>query len=663
MADTPRYNDRPNSTDYQHPQERNLLDLHYSMQYNTLGQPVIRTHVDGITLEGNVLVSNVTVDSGNITVWQGTTPWIIEGNANITSNISGITTLPAINGNVGLIGNLLAVTTLPAITGNVGVSGNVSITQLPAISGNVNIDNFPSNVKITQMPGVTGNVHIWGNIGGSDIPITVNQGTSPWISNTTITGTANVAFPPGATSLLGELYSAVITPTNAVDAMHGLDTEEMQTYIGGGGNVTTANNVFECSTTSTVGSYAVARTKHFNPFRPGESMIGRWLTKFDTPQADTSQRIGLNNQEQGYYIGYNGTTFGILRVHGGKTPVYRVTVTSYTGAQTVTLTLNSVAYTINVAAGETTGQVAQQICLADFGGNWLCNQRDNTVEFLYAGAPGPLNGTFSITSSRTMVASVATVTTGVAATNTWYLDGGVEGFVKPSWLTPTNYCSYAIKYLWAITAFYAVNFNTGQYEQIFRIGTTSDLPVENPTFKAATVAFNTGGSVPVTTKTAAMFTAVEGVEQLVTTTRSAAVTQSTLAQNVLHHIMSIQNPYTFNGEINTRQVNALDLTVSFQCNDPSQIYIYMDAPLATGVHDFVSQDGRLATISTAVGTVSDGPTYFPLLSFIVGTTGTTTQFNLTTYRFVIPPGSTMTLAAYSTASINKASASMTWHNV
>ena len=211
--------------------------------------------------------------------------------------------------------------------------------------------------------------------------------------------------------------------------------------------------------------------------------------------------------------------------------------------------------------------------------------------------------------------------------------------------------------------FYAINFNTGQYEQLFRIGTTADLPVENPTFKAATIAYNTGGSVPVTTKTAAMFTAVEGVEQLVSNTRSAAVTQSTLSQGVLHHIMSIQNPYTFNGAINTRQLNALDLTVSFQCNDPSQIYIYIDTPLSAGVHNFVSQDSRLATISTVTGTVADNTTYFPVLSFIVGTTGTTTQFNLSTYRFVIPPGSTMTLAAYSTNAINKASASITWHNV
>lgn len=635
MSDTPvnpSGNPRTNTTDYVHPQETNLLNIHKAMQYNNAGEPVLRTHIDGITLEGNVLVSNVTVDSGNI--------WV-DG---ITGNIGGINTLPA-------------------ITGNVGVSGNVSITQMPGIRGNVNVDNFNGNVRITDMPGVTGNVHIYGNIGGSDQPITVNQGTDPWkiAGNVGITGSTTVAFPPGATSLLGELYSSVITPTAQVDALHGLALDEMQYYSGGGGNTSITNGVFESYTTSTVGSYAVARTRDFNPFRPGESLIGRWLTKFDTPAVGTIQRIGLQNQESGYYIGYNGETFGILRVHGGQVPIYRVTVTSYTGAQTVTLTLNGVAYTINVLAGETTGQVAQQICLKDYGSAWICNQRDNTVDFLYAGAPGHLSGTFSISSSGTMVASVAMVRDGVAVTNTWY--GSSDGFSKPSWLIPGNYNSYAIKYLWAAVAFYAINPNTGQYEKIFSIGTTDTLPVANPTFKAASLAYNTGGSTPVTVSTAAMMLGVEGVEALVTNTRTAAVTHSTLASGSLWHLMSVQNPYTYDGKINTRAINALDLTVSFQCNDPSQIYIFLDTPLATGVHDFVSQGTRLASISTVEGTVLDGPIYYPILSFIVGTTGSTTQFDLSTYRFTIPPGSTMTIAAYSTNSINKAVTSLSWYNV
>lgn len=618
----------------------------------------IHSHITEVGTSGNLLALNIPYMpiGGNVTAFQGTSPWTVNGNIGVTSlgslNISGTSLPVTIQGNANVIvqGNIAGITSLPPVT----ISGNVNVNP-------VSVTGITSNVTVVDGGGsitVDGNVGIVGNVN-------VTQGTDPWniAGNVGITGSTTVAFPPGATSLLGELYSAVITPTAQVDALHGVDTAEVQTYVGGGGNVNYSNAVFECSSTSTVGSYAVVRTRDFNGFRPGESMLGRWLTKFGNAAVGTSQRIGLNNQEQGYYIGYNGTTFGILRVHGGQTPIYRVTITSYTGAQTVTLTLNSVAYTISIAAGETTGQVAQQICLKDYSGAWLCNQRDNTVDFLYAGAPGALGGTFSITSNGTMVASIATVRTGVAVTNTWYLDGGAEGFVKPTWLTPTNYNSYAIKYLWATAVFYAINFNTGQYEKLFSIGTTTDLPVANPTFKAATVVYNTGGNTAVTTTTAAMMTAVEGVEALVTNPRSTAVTHSTLASGSLWHLLSIQNPYTQNGKINTRQAQLLDLTVSLQCNDPSQIYIYLDAPLATGVHNFISQNSGLVSVSTAEGTVQDGPTYFPILSFIVGTTGSTTQFDLSTYRLVIPPGATISIAVYSTASINKAVASVSWYNI
>lgn len=44
MSDTPRFNHRPNTTSYEHPQERNILDLHYAMQYDAGGQPVLRTN-------------------------------------------------------------------------------------------------------------------------------------------------------------------------------------------------------------------------------------------------------------------------------------------------------------------------------------------------------------------------------------------------------------------------------------------------------------------------------------------------------------------------------------------------------------------------------------------------------------------------------------------
>jgi hypothetical protein len=199
----------PNSTNYVHPNEPNLLNVHKALTYDTSGEPHLRVTLgsDNITVSGNVNVLDaVRVNNteaqripvylvGNVLVVnQGTTPWVTTGNANVTvtGNITGITTLPSITGNVSvtgnvaILGNIVAITTLPAITGTVGVSGNVNIGQLPGITvtnfpafpSNVSITslpgitvtNFPSNVRITDLPGITGNVGVSGNVEISRMP-------------------------------------------------------------------------------------------------------------------------------------------------------------------------------------------------------------------------------------------------------------------------------------------------------------------------------------------------------------------------------------------------------------------------------------------------------------------------------------------------------------
>ena len=145
---------RLNTTDYQHPQETNLLDVARALQYRYLtGEPELRVNLgpNAFVISGNVIIpgivqvfssidnpihnhitevgtggnlqvpwlpvaGNVTVDSGNIIVTQGTIPWIVS------------------NSNVAIIGNITGITTLPAITGNVQIwDGGNSIT----VDGNV----------------------------------------------------------------------------------------------------------------------------------------------------------------------------------------------------------------------------------------------------------------------------------------------------------------------------------------------------------------------------------------------------------------------------------------------------------------------------------------------------------------------------------------------
>ncbi len=75
-----------------------------------------------VDISGNTLP--VTVDSGNITVFQGTDPWIVTGNANVS-------------GNVGIIGNVNVTqgTTPWSVTGNVGITGNANVV----LAGDANV--------------------------------------------------------------------------------------------------------------------------------------------------------------------------------------------------------------------------------------------------------------------------------------------------------------------------------------------------------------------------------------------------------------------------------------------------------------------------------------------------------------------------------------------
>jgi hypothetical protein len=547
-----------------------------------------------VSLDGN---SAVTVTSGNITVAQGTSPWVVSGNVN--ANVSG----------------------------NVGITGTV-------------------NANIT---------------GGN---VTVTQGTNPWTvaGNVGITGTVTTVPALSVGDYFGEPYAVPITPVVQLDGRYGIYTKDIQTYTAGGGSANTAGSCYQVASTSTAGSYGLIRSRRFNTYKPGQSLVARWYGKFDTPRAGTSQRMGLNNQENAYWFGYDNTTFGFLHTYGGRAPIYRITVNSYSGAQNVTVTLNGVAYVIAISAGLTTGQVAQQISQSAFGGLWLANQRDNTVELLYNGV-GPLNGTFSVSGSGTFSGSIAQVQAGVAATNEWFYDG--TDFNLPVWFDATKFNQFEMKYSWAGINFFILNPSTGQFELIYQhLQTDEDiLELTNPAFKVGVLALNQGGSSVVTVKVASMMSGLEGITNRNSYTAGVAATATSLTQNTLYQILSIQNPYTFNGTINTKEILLQDLTVATQCNDPSQIYVFVEpiVELATGVDNYISQDGQPATVSYQNGTITQGQ-YYPVATFVVGNTGSVTQFDLNAYRVVIPPGYQATIGIMSTAVIQKASSSIVWYN-
>ena len=271
---------RINSTSYEHPQERNLLDLHTALQYRYLtGEPELRVNLgpNAFVISGNVIIpgivqvfssidnpihehitevgtggnlqvpwlpiaGNVTVDSGNIIVTQGTTPWVVS------------------NSNVAIIGNISGITTLPAITGNVQIwDGGNSIT----VDGNV---------------------------------------------NATITGTSTFTLGTGSTDAFGRLrvsepYTLFDTKSRYYD-----HNEFSNVNTTGGTVVYDANSsTFELNVTAANGSSVIRETKRVFPYQPGKSLLILATFCMNTPRTNLRQRVGYFTTNNGIYFENDGT--------------------------------------------------------------------------------------------------------------------------------------------------------------------------------------------------------------------------------------------------------------------------------------------------------------------------------------------------------------------
>ena len=374
-----RLDQRQNTTNYDHPQETNLLNIHKALQYRyETGEPELRVNLgsNAFVISGNVLIPGIVQvfsdpdnpihnhttevgTSGNLQV-----PWLpVAGNVrldagtnsignvritdmpgvfvtNFPSNIR-ITDMPGITGNVGVSGNV-SITQLPGITGNVVVTqgttpwvvsnsnvsiiGNITgITTLPAITGNVGVSG---NVRITDMPGVTGNVHVYGG------NVQVTQGTTPWTitGNVGITGTANVVLAEDASVVISGFGGATS------DAFGRLRVSEPYTlfdtsarYYDHGQfsnvNVGTANVVyvanqssFQLNVGTANGDSVIRESKKVFPYQPGKSQLTLNTFCMNTPKTNLRQRVGLFGANDGVFFENDGT-YNYVVIRSGSTGV------------------------------------------------------------------------------------------------------------------------------------------------------------------------------------------------------------------------------------------------------------------------------------------------------------------------------------------------------
>lgn len=236
----------------------------------------IDAHISEIGTSGNLTVpwmpvsidgnSAVTITSGNITVAQGTSPWVVSGNVN--ANVSGNVNATITGGNINA-----------AVTGTVAVS---------SVTGNI--------------AGITANVTVVDG-GGS---LTVD-------GNVVITGTANVAFGGTQLDAFGRLR--VSNPVTLFDSQNRyLSGQQFSNVTATGGNVIYVANEssFNLNVNTANGSSAIQQAKFVQPYQPGKSLLVMESFCMSALQANCRQRVGYFTTNDGVYFEADGTSLYLV---------------------------------------------------------------------------------------------------------------------------------------------------------------------------------------------------------------------------------------------------------------------------------------------------------------------------------------------------------------
>lgn len=652
---------RNTTTDYVHPTDPNLLNLHKAMQFDLEGRPAVRTILNTTTVQ---ITGPVTVLS---TVTVSSTPENPVHTHVTEVGTSGLLTVPYMP-----VGGTVTATqgTVPwVVTGTVSINSTTVYqgTDPWTVYGTVEVNNFPSTS-------------------------TVYQGTTPWV----VTGTVAVGsisgivetMPGGAsaTSAFGEPYGITITPVLQLDSIYGITDEVIEIFVSGIGSTSTVAPAIpvwtvESGTSST--GYAALASKRYLRYRPGQGALCRFTAGFTTSTALTSQRAGLFNRESAIQLGLhddgvNGPRFGVLRESGGRVHITVLTITTApTGNQTATITLDGVAFAIPLTAG-TTLQTAVTINKVDGFTGWYVDQVDNTLVFS-ALATGPKTGVFSFSSTGagTLAAgSFSTKQAGVATTQNWTyqssfnidtLDGTGNAGNPSGMLLKSQYLNvYQINFRWLGSGEirYAIeddsNGNMIFFHHEHYTNRNIKPHVSQPSFRIGYIAQNLGSTSSVAVTGASLMGAIEGEIKQNELNRSTSVNKTTLAQNQTHHLLTLRNPYVTNGKsgalngnyvLNAKEIILKDISIATQGTDPSILYVFFNAASFSGTHEYFSQPRDNGMVSTVDGTLN--PAVDTAICRFVSAINGQASYPMHDFRVVIPPGSSISFAINSTAQISR----------
>jgi hypothetical protein len=681
--------------------------------------------LENITVSGSVSVSNFPATQAVTgTFWQATQPvsgtvTIQDGGGSITvdGTVNANVTFPTtqqVSGTVALDANTLSALENIGVTGTVTVQdGGGSITVDGSVSATVSgtVELGATTLSALENTTVTISGTPTVNIGtipeveikndtGNPVPISANtasnsSGNPVYVSaNISNTGPITVAQSDTAVTAFDEPIAVGVTPVIQADAQYGLDPDFwIQSKLNGGNIVIDEYNTWQVSSGTSPGGYARLATAKYMSYQSGQGSLFRWTAAF-TASGTTKAALGVDaivqntgpiDREDGYSFGYSGSTandasrkIGILHRRNGKTEIRKLTITrAPTGNQTATVTVDGVAYTVAITAGDV-NHCANELAtglkaITVLANTWDIEGCNGIITFTYY-SPGAKGGTYSFSSSGAGTLALGTfaqIQAGTTPSDTWtYVDDWDNQTIQ---FDPTKLNVYQIDMRWlgaGRVRFFMEDPSTGKMVLVHTQRWTSQQVYPHINKPSLRIVYRSGTTNPAVTPSqnvivrgSSIVCAVQGVRTQTGSSQGRYnISATTRAKDLVWHLMSIQNPYVRNGGVNKASLMMQTLTVAAQGNDPSAIYIVKDAFGASNVLSYIAIPN---TTSAMFAQYSISEVTIDLSTQRIANVQTlgindNATFDLAAYNLTLSPGETISVFISSSNSLTRTAVGLTW---
>jgi len=492
-----------------------------------------------------------------------------------------------------------------------------------------------------------------------------------------------------AFSAFGEQLTAELSPLVNLAFHYSINSRYVNTYTPGSGTVTQSNDMALLQTTASANSTAILESVRHIHYNPGQGIAARFTSIFTTGAANSSQEIGLGNVEDGFFWGYNGTSFGVLRRAHGKKQIHTFAVTNgaTTAGGTITITLNGTSQAIEVTNGNDATEIAYEICAggtgavdwSSVGNGWECRVIGQTAYFVSETAEA-MAGAFSFVDTDTtgVAITVAQQVAGTEATDTWVasssfngdkLDGtGSSGFT----IDPTNGNVYEIQFQWlgfGQVLFCVENPETGRLIVAHRIkyANTATVPtVTNPTLPLHAKVQNTSNTSNIQLYTASMGGFTQGIDNPYGV-RTGVVAENASVGTSEEPIVSVYNKLVYNGKENRSTIrldNIIISTVQNSGNKPVKIRFRINADISGGTAEPSMVEAVSATQSMILYDVtSDAVSGGFIVSGAGLVDGSAEVIDVKPYDFYIEPGESFHVTGETSSSSHDVAVAMSWKEI